>query len=877
MRYSSRPVIDRSGAARTALPTTSRLVRLALAAGAATTLVAACSSGSSGSTAKVVQPLAPVSSFSGLTLHLDDGNGRTTTGVVTPTITAPKGTTDAQVSVDPTFAGASWQAVGSLAPLHLADGGNQLVYARVRSGGGAPSKPVATAVDVDLTWSAATASAKKGGRHQASWASLVAPSVLQVRIEEGRVVFQGAAPNDLVIGRTLQAAPLDDATAYHLDGQAIKSVSRVSRPLGRARLAGKAEASPMIHDLYLTLGAPLALEQPHTLTFPGDDVDDQTFTIDPKTTVSTAIHVNQVGFAPADDGKTAFVSTWTGAAGGISYGGEMKFDVLESTTGTVASSGVTTTHTVTGSGEYGKGDLTGAETHVADFSAVRQPGTYRLCVATLGCSPNFAIDPDGTWKRAMYEVAKSLYHQRSGVALEEPYTAYVRPAAFGANVTVFNKTTLTAVDDPNNVGHDDRFTEYPKSTTGAGVPGAWGGHFDAGDWNSRIQHLDDLRIELDLVRLYPKQWSDDDIPESGDAIPDLVDEGLWDLDQFMRIQSADGGIPGNIDQSGFGTGTETSWRNNLKMYVFAPDVWSTYIYAGVAAEAAVVLQPYDQARAATYAVSATKAMTWAESHWANIGGQHDALAGSVDPQRATAAAAMLMLTRDDHWNDVFADASTLDDKPADLLDCPGGICDSAWVYASVDTPLTRPAIRANAVESLRRNANAALQAQTTTDFGWIMERPDIPIVWGLGPSDPHGIGVLRAFAVTGEAKYRTAMVRAASFTLGGNPLNQSFVTGLGANTPRYPLLVDAVNGGAQVWPGTVEYGIHDFGQSPDDDWAPALLTSIGTVPDPTKVPVLYSWYDMSTLPMMNEFTVQQSDAAALWTFGVLAATATAGT
>ncbi len=168
-------------------------------------------------------------------------------------------------------------------------------------------------------------------------------------------------------------------------------------------------------------------------------------------------------------------------------------------------------------------------------------------------------------------------------------------------------------------------------------------------------------------------------------------------------------MPGNIDQARFGTGTETSWDNDIKVYVFAPDVWSTYIYAGVAAETAVVLRQYDSARADAYAESATRAMSWAESQWAGItGDKRDQLAPSVDPQRATAAAAMLMLTSDDHWNDVFADASTLDEQPADVLDCPGGTCDAAWVYASVDPALSRPAVRANAVESMRRTADAAL-------------------------------------------------------------------------------------------------------------------------------------------------------------------------
>ena len=127
--------------------------------------------------------------------------------------------------------------------------------------------------------------------------------------------------------------------------------------------------------------------------------------------------------------------------------------------------------------------------------------------------------------------------------------------------------------------------------------------------------------------------------------------------------------------------------------------------------------------------------------------------------------------------------------------------------------------------------------------------------------------------LTGDERYRTAAVQAASFSLGNNPLGQSFVTGLGANPPRFPMIVDSVNGGQPSCPGTAEFGIHDLTFSTDDDWVNGLLRPAGTVPDAAKVPTLWSWYDMSSLPMMNEFTVHRSDGAALWTFGVLAGSA----
>ena len=60
-----------------------------------------------------------------------------------------------------------------------------------------------------------------------------------------------------------------------------------------------------------------------------------------------------------------------------------------------------------------------------------RPGTYRVCVASMGCSEDFAISDTSTWRRAAVAVARSMFHQRSGIAMEQPYTAVERPREQG--------------------------------------------------------------------------------------------------------------------------------------------------------------------------------------------------------------------------------------------------------------------------------------------------------------------------------------------------------------------------------------------------------------------------------------------------------------
>lgn len=810
-------------------------------------------------------------------IMLDGGAERGTDTLIEVEVHAPAPADQVQIDVDPSFPEATWQPLEGDHAISVHDGGYQMVFARVRAGAdGAPGPIGVAGIVVDTTWEAATASAD-GRPHRASWARLAAPDLLKVRIEAGRVVWNGAAPDDLVIGRPLDTAPLDDPAAFRIgpgDAPAVTAVSRVSRPNGQATF-GDERTIPMIHDYYLQLDRALPLGVEMVLSFAAG-VEEVAFTIDDRSTVSPAVHVNQLGFRPDDAGKVAMLSEWRGAAGGVTYADGTTFEVIDTATGATVASGITARRTGTDD-EYGKGDLTGSEVHEADFSQVSAPGRYQVCFQAIGCSESFAISADSTWRRAAVAVARAAYHQRSGTALGQPYTAVARPRPFHPDDgTVFQQTTLAMIDDPTDVGRDDRFDEYPTHTTGDTRTDAWGGHFDAGDWNSRIQHLAYLGMALDLVRLYPDTFADLDLdlPESGDDIPDLIDEGLWDLDLYRRLQNDDGGVPGNVDQGRFGDDGESSWDNSIGVYVFAPDVWSTYAYAATAAQAAVVLAAYDADLGQEYADSARLAMEWAESEWAAaVVSADEDLRLEVGEQRAVAAASMLALTGDDAWNDVFGDASTIDDAPLDLLDCDGPQCSAAWIYARLDPSVARADWQANAVESIVRNADAALAGQATTAFAWVIERPDIPVVWGLGPSIPHGVGLLRAYVLTGDQRYRTAMVRAASFSLGANPLNTSFATGLGTNPARFPLIGDSIEQGIPVWPGTFQYGIHDLRVSSDDDWVDEfVLAPAGVQPDAADTPLLWSWYDLGTLPMMNEFTFSQSHAVALWTLGVLAAT-----
>ena len=804
---------------------------------------------------------------------IDDGAPISSDTTLTLALQVPDEVTDVQVSTDPGFAAAAWQPAAPTVEFEVRDDGYQMVFLRGRIGDGEPGPVRVAGIEIDRTRDAATASAGEG-RHRPTSVGLLAPDVLQVRIETGRAGWDGdelvVVGDELVLGRLFEPA------GYQFGGPGgaglqVVATNPITRPTGSISYD---PPYPVVHDWVLELSAPVPLGQEIELTFL-DDVDPITFTIDPATTPSPAVQVNQVGFAPGDEGKLAFVGAWGGWAGPIELPDDLAFTVYDDATGESVLTGTTEPRTPGPNGDWGKGDLTGTRVQAADFSALTAPGRYRVCVDVLGCSPTFDIGVDDTWRRALVAAARAMYHQRSGIALGPPYTSLVRPRPFHPDDGVqFERVTLTMLDRLDNVGVDDRFDEYPDAVTGELVPDVWGGHFDAGDWNMRIQHLSYLDAALDLVELFPDFFAELDlgIPESGDAVPDVLDEGLWDLDLFRRLQSPDGGVAGQVDQESFAREGETSWDNELRVFVYSPDVWSTYWYVASAARTATVLQTFDPDRAAVYADSAQRAMDWAERTWAADPARADRSA-AVEPRRAAAAAAMLQLTGDTRYDEIFLDASPFDTESLPLLDCPGPLCDAAWHYAQLPTELTTPAARDHALDSFVQHADALVAGQQSSAYPFLIERPDLPLIWGLGPGVPHGIAILRAHLLTGDETYRTAAVLGASFSLGANPLGTSFATGLGSNPARSPLIVDTMTSPLPVWPGVFVFGPHNLLFDGSDDWIENEVRLREARPDPLAVPLLWSWYDVNRWVPMSEFTVERTLTSSLWTLGVLAATA----
>ena len=160
-----------------------------------------------------------------------------------------------------------------------------------------------------------------------------------------------------------------------------------------------------------------------------------------------------------------------------------------------------------------------------DFSEVTAPGTYRVVDVEKNVrSVEFEID-DSVYRSALKHAVRMFYYQRAG----------------------FAKSTDTAgaewADEASHLGAGQDPEAHPKSS-GSLVRDVRGGWYDAGDFNKYTAWAAGTVITLlHAYEEHPTAFGDDyGIAESGNGIPDLLDEIKWSLDWIVRMQGSDGAL-----------------------------------------------------------------------------------------------------------------------------------------------------------------------------------------------------------------------------------------------------------------------------------------------------------------------------------------------
>ncbi len=685
---------------------------------------------------------------------------------------------------------------------------------------------------------------------------------------------------DRVVGDKLDLAWADKPESYGVrcpddpnyagDGTAPVAVHRKSKPSDFARVGPWQMEAPVEHHLYLQLPKPLVVGRDYLVCFRGGRLLATGFTWKPTELRSEAVHVSHLGFRPDDPAKAAFLSCWMGSGGAVTYGGGLRFDVLDEGGKSVFQGKVALSKGAAEPEDAYKHNYSGAPVYEMDFSPLATPGTYRVAVEGVGCSFPFAI-ADDAWRKAFTVSARGFYHQRSGIALGPPHTTFKRPRAFHPDdgLKVYH-SNCGLMDSGNGLNRKDdgNFGNLNKGRTDQLVANAWGGYMDAGDWDRRIQHLAVTRLLLELAELFPDYFAAVplNIPESGNGLPDVVNEALFGLDCYRRMQTPEGGIRGGIESEEHPRHGEGSWQESLTVMAYAPCVWSSYVYAGVAARAALVLGKLRPALAEVYRDSALRAMAWAEKELKAAGDRQ--LPIEVRDARNLAAIELFRLTGEAAWHALFLATTVFHDPKADLFVWQKHEQrDAAWLYARTERPGTDAAVKANCRAAILREADERLTSQAQSGFRW-MKHFWRPFGWGA-PVTPEAESVARAHVLTGEAKYLRALVLACQFGGGANPLNLCYTTGIGPRWPQHPLHIDSRVTHQPPPPGLTVFGPQEVERA-KGDWGQKNVARFA-FPAVAQWPTAEAYWDVFWYPSVCEYTVQSPMAANAYLWGYLAA------
>jgi len=264
-----------------------------------------------------------------------------------------------------------------------------------------------------------------------------------------------------------------------------------------------------------------------------------------------------------------------------------------------------------------------------DFSGLTTPGVYYLFDPSANARSDFFAVSDTAYTTVLRQVLRMFYYQRSGFAKGGQYTdaKWADGAAFlGAG----QDTQARSVIDQGNAG------------TARDLQGGW---FDAGDFNKYSIWGTWALTDLLMAYLqYPTVWTDDlNIPESGNGIPDLLDEAKWELDWLRRMQTATGNgsvlskLAVTDHQRASPPSTDTTPR-----YWGAASTASTACTASVFALGAIAFAAAGQADyATTLTTAAESAWTWAQTN--NAVGYANTGFNNANPEPSTYGRALCQL------------------------------------------------------------------------------------------------------------------------------------------------------------------------------------------------------------------------------------------
>nr|WP_218904305.1 glycoside hydrolase family 9 protein [Allostreptomyces psammosilenae] len=482
------------------------------------------------------------------------------------------------------------------------------------------------------------------------------------------------------------------------------------------------------------------------------------------------VRVNQVGYLPRGVKSATVVTeattplTWT----------------LKAADGSV---------TATGSTTPGGVDPTSRQNvHTFDFSSVTTAGDGYTITVDGETSEPFSIGDD-LYAGLRTDALAYFYHNRSGIEIDADLVGeeYARPAGH-----IGVAPNLGDTDVPCQPGVCDYRLD---------VSGGW---YDAGDHGKYVVNggISVAQMMATYERTLTTEGADGAplgdgelrVPEQGNDVPDILDEARWQLDFLMKMQVPAGEpLAGMVHHKMH----DAQWTglpmlphlDPQQRELHPPSTAATLNVAATGAQCARLFEEFDQAFADRCLQAAETAWAAARANPAIYADPNDGVGGGayndndVRDEFYWAAAELFTTTGKDVYRQALLSSPLHGDTEAVFP--RGGISWGATSGLGALTLATVPnGLSATELARVRAMVTEAADGFAEDSRTQLYGVPYAPAnnhyVWGSNSQVLNNMVVLAvAHDLTGETRYRDAVLRGTDYLLGRNPLNQSYVTGYG--------------------------------------------------------------------------------------------------
>ncbi|SFT53634.1 non-processive endocellulase [Algoriphagus locisalis] len=427
--------------------------------------------------------------------------------------------------------------------------------------------------------------------------------------------------------------------------------------------------------------------------------------------------------------------------------------------------------------------FSGTNARVADFSGFNEPGRYVFILNRVGKSYPFEIQSTINQDLGIASI-KAFYFQRASTELNESHAGiWARKMGHPDDQAMIHPS---AVSDSRKAGD-----VFPS-------PKGW---YDAGDYNKYIVNSGiTVGTLLSLFEDYSTYFQklELDIPESGNQVPDLLDEIRWNLDWMLTMQDpADGGVYHKLTTAQFEGMVEPHLAVSQRYFV-AKSTTATLDFAAVMAQAARVYKAYFPEESVIYLKAAEKAWNWAKKNpemlykqnEMNEGFDPDVVTGAYGDFSATdewvwAASELFVTTHNMTYWDELANADQSFKLPS--------WNQVSWLgfYSLLRHQDKISVLPQEWMAMLKINLLSAAREHSedteATAFHSPIETDAKNFIWGSNAvAANQGILFLYAYKQSNEPIFLERALDNLDYILGKNATGYSYVTGFGSKTPMRP-------------------------------------------------------------------------------------------